>query len=115
MNLAQHLAQIEGLARVALAVEDGTATDDERTALLTVNDESPEHAATAVLHSGYPFTPSPDSPVIAVLAVGAPDIRMTRDRDGYALTAYAPGHPHAELRTETVTRWGRMIDQETNR
>ena len=115
MNLAEHLAQIEERARIALAVDDGTATDDERTSLPTMDDVTPEQAAYAFLLGGYALTPAPGSPVIAVLSVGAPNVQIIRDGDRYALTAYAPGHADTELWSETVTRWGRMIAQETNR
>lgn len=115
MNLHDYLNVLESRAALALAIVGGLASDDETRAFadtlgLSPDDDIDAEADTYLTSPGYPFTREAGSPVVAVLAVGGPDIRLIRDRTGYTLTAYSPGHPGASRASQTISRWGRMID-----
>lgn len=114
MKLPDYLLVLESRARLAFAITDDAASDDEVQAFRDdLGVEVGEHAhdtAEDFLHSGYAFTPELGSPVVAILSAGGPDVRLVRDGDDYALTAYAPGHRDVELTSEAITRWGHLID-----
>lgn len=113
MNLPQHLALLDERARLALAITDGTASDDEHTAFresLELEADDTDHEADAYLHSGYAFTTAPGSATVAVLAVGGPEIHLARHGGGYVLTGYAPGHAEAVRASDAITAWGQLRD-----
>lgn len=114
MNLHDHLADLEDRARLAFAILDGTATDQDRAAfreaLSLSADDDTDAEAEDYFSPGYDFTPEPWSPVVAVLTVGGPDIRVIRDGDDYTLVGYAPGHPGAARSSAVITRWGRLLE-----
>ena len=114
-TLPRHLALLDERARLALAILDGTASDDEHAALrdsLDLEADDLETAAEDYLHSGYAFTPSPGTATVAVLAAGGPEIHLARHGDGYALTGYTPGHRDAVRTSPAITAWGRLRDDE---
>lgn len=114
MNLHDHLADLEDRARIAFAILDGESTIADRAAFrealaLGPHDDLTEEAQD-YFGPGYDFTPEAGSPVVAVLTVGGPDIRVIRDGHDYTLVGYAPGHPGAARSSAVITRWGRLLE-----
>lgn len=114
MNLPQHLALLDERASYALAIVDGTASDDEHAAFRETLELEPDDdidtEADAYLYSGYAFTTAPGSATVAVLTVGGPEIHLARHGTGYVLTGYMPGHTEAVRGSAAITAWGRLRD-----
>lgn len=110
-TLANHLELLDERARLALEVIDGADALPLLESLgLEDTDEHAEQIAEDYLHSGYPFTSSPGTATVAVLAAGGPEIHLARHGDGYALTGYMPGHRDAVRTSPAITAWGRLRD-----
>ncbi|MGP5641030.1 hypothetical protein ACTXPS_16510 [Brachybacterium tyrofermentans] len=110
-RLCASLDATEDNVSTAFAILDEQATDGQRaqyaeTAGVELAEVDAE--ADAALLGGYAFTADPDSPVVAVLAVGGPDIRLMADGQCYVLVGTLGGM-HLERYSPILNRWGAYI------
>lgn len=113
-RLAASLDAVERSARTAFAILDEQATDIERAQYAEhagVELGEVEAEADAALLGGYAFTADHGSPVVAVLAVGGPDIRLMHEGRCHVLVGTLGG-VRLERYSPVLNRWGEHIAQQ---
>lgn len=119
--LGRHLLDLEQRARLALAILNDEASDDDAAAFRDLLDLDPaddgEHDAQthdeafSYVQGGLAFTPDDAGTVLAVLAWGGPTIQLVREGDSAALIAWDASRSTASRRSAVVDAWAAAIDE----